>query len=162
VVCIDYLTSLPRIGSEPCVSDDLIRIAPSDSQPTDAVPPSLSLPGSEHVKESKPVTDPAATAECEQPIPTADLPIPITDTVSGEPPAPMTSQGDTHVQPVSLSGGCAPSQVEDKVDMVSVEAVQNSEDQQTGGSPFICWTALMSHHHYRLCSSGKSYNRGSV
>ena len=82
------------------------------------------------MKDSEPVTDPTAKAECEKPIP-------ITDTVAGEPTAPMTPQEDTPAQPVSVSGGYTPSQAEDKVEMANVEAAQNSEDRQTGGSSFI-------------------------
>jgi len=118
-------------GSGPYVSDDVIRIA-SDSQPTNAVPvdePSLPLPESERVDDSNPFTDPAPTAECEQPIP-------ITDTVTEEPSTHMASQADTSAQPASVSGGYAPSRLEDKVDLPFVEAAQTSEDQQIGGLTF--------------------------
>ena len=134
MVCIDYPTSLPQISSEPYVSDDLIWIASADSQPPDAVPidaPSLPLPGSEHAEDPKLVTDPAATAECEQPIP-------ITDNVAGEPSAPITSQEDTSAPPVSVLRDCASSQAEDKVDVANVDAAKNAGDQQIGGLSFIC------------------------
>jgi hypothetical protein len=152
VVCIDYPTSHPQIGSEPCVSDDLIRIA-SNFQPTDAVPvdePSLLLPESEHVEDSRPITDPATAAECQQPIP-------MTDTVTEEPSAPITSQEDATSRPVSVSGDYFPSQPEDKVDVPMVDAAQTSEDRQTGGSSFTCWIVIMSHHLYRPCSGGERH-----
>ena len=134
MVCIDDPTSLLQISSESYISDDLIWIASADSQPADAVPidaPSLPLQGSEHTEDSKPVTDPAATAEREQPIP-------ITDIVAEEPSIPITSQEDTSAPPVSVSGDFAPSQAEDKIDVATVEAARNAGDQQIGGLSFIC------------------------
>ena len=134
MVCIDDPTSLPQISSESYISDDLIWIASADSQPADAVPidtPSLPLPESEHVEDSIPVMDPAATAECEQPIP-------ITENVAEEPPIPITPQGDTSAPPVSVSGDFAPSQAEDKMDVADVETTKNAGDQQIEGLFFIC------------------------
>ena len=134
MVRINYPTSLPRIGSEPYVSDDLIWIASADSHPTDAVPidtPSLPLPEIEHVEDPIPVMDPAATAECKQPIP-------MTDDVAEEPSIPITSQEDTPAPPVSVSGDFAPSQAEDKIDVANVEALKNAGNQQIGGLSFIC------------------------
>ena len=134
MVRIDYPASLPQTSSEPYVSDDLIWIASADSHPTDAVPidtPSPPLPGSEHVEDSKPVMDPAATAVCEQPIP-------MTDNVAEEPSIPITSQEDTPAPPVSVSDDCAPSQAEDKIVVANVEASKNAGNRQIGGLSFIC------------------------
>jgi len=80
------------------------------------------------VEDSEPVTDPA---QCRQPLP-------VTDTIAEEPPAPMTPQEDVPAQLLSVLGGYEPSHPEDEVEDPTVEAARTSEDERTEGSPITC------------------------
>ena len=120
---IDHPALLLHISSEPRVSDNLNCIVLSASQLSDAAPDEPSAE-SEFAEDSEPITVSASTAESQQSLP-------VTNIVAEELSVSTTSQEETFLHPVSVSGGYSLSRPDEQVDVPTIETAQAIEDHQT-------------------------------